>query len=432
MSPTIFALASAPGRAGVAVLRLSGPATEAAIRALAGSLPAPRRAARRTLTDPATGQPIDDGLVLWFPQPASFTGEDVAELHLHGGRAVLEAASVALRALGLCDAEAGEFSKRAFLNGKLDLTEAEAIADLVEAETAAQHRQALRQMQGELGRRYESWRSQLLDLAAATEAEIDFPDEDLPPDQAGLQRPAARALRDEIAAHLADARRGERLRDGIEIAVLGAPNAGKSSLINALAMRDVAIVSGTPGTTRDAIEVRMDLGGWPVQLVDTAGLRAATDEIEAEGIRRARARAAQADLKLVLFAAGQPDDPDSLALLDPDTLAVATKTDLAPAPAGRLGISVATGEGVQQLLAVLEHRVAGLLDVSGALPPTRARHRDALAQTVASLDRALVADLPELAAEDLRMAQRSLGRITGRIDVEDMLDRLFAGFCIGK
>ncbi|TWB22500.1 tRNA modification GTPase trmE [Nitrospirillum amazonense] len=439
---TIFALASAPGRGGVQVIRLSGPATGTALRALTRrSLPAPRRATLARLHDQA-GEVFDQALVLWFPGPDSFTGEDVVELHLHGGRAVLAAASEALTAQGLRLAEPGEFSRRAFEAGKLDLTEAEAIADLVDAETAAQRRQALRQMEGALGQLCEGWRHRLVRALAHLEADIDFPDEDLPHGLAPAVVPVLTGLYQEIGAHLADGHRGERLRDGFSIAILGAPNAGKSSLLNALARRDAAIVSSTAGTTRDVIEVNLDLGGFPVILADTAGLRDAADEIEREGIRRALARAEKADLKLLVLDCSTWNIGDmaeaTLALADGDALVVLNKRDLctyAPAMvAGRTAIAVSatTGEGLADLLAALE-RIVGDRLMPGAAPSlTRARHRQALEDCRAALARALRADLPELAAEDVRLAARALGRITGRVDVEDLLDVIFRDFCIGK
>ncbi|HZB91696.1 MAG TPA: tRNA uridine-5-carboxymethylaminomethyl(34) synthesis GTPase MnmE [Stellaceae bacterium] len=440
---TIFALATAPGRAGIAVLRLSGPEAGRALRALAGRLPAPRQATRARFSDPRRGEVIDDGLMLFFPAPRSFTGEDVAELQVHGGRAVVAALVEALAALGLRPAEAGEFTRRAFENGKLDLTAAEGLADLVAADTAAQRRQALRQLEGELGRLYEAWRARLLGALAQLEAEIDFPEEGLPPALFARVTAAAAALREEIARHLADDRRGERLREGVAIAIIGPPNAGKSSLMNALARRDVAITAASAGTTRDVLEVALDLGGYPVLLADTAGLREAGDDVEAEGVRRARARAEAADLRLVLLDATRPEEAAGLAgLIDGNALVIANKIDLAPGDGARwadelgagpaLRLSVRTGEGMEGLLARLEAEIARRFAPGAAPVVTRARHRRALEDCVAALDRFPAAGLPELAAEDLRAATRALGRITGRVDVEDMLDIIFREFCIGK
>jgi tRNA modification GTPase len=300
---TIFAIASGAGRAAIAVMRISGPDSAAILRALGGRLPPPRRASLRRLRD-AAGKALDHALVLWLPAPASYTGEASAELHLHGGRAVIEGVADALVTLGARPAEPGEFTRRAFLNGRMDLIEAEAVGDLVEAETSAQRVQALRQLDGALGAIYHDWADRLRVLLAQQEALIDFPDEDLPPETEALALAELAVLTRQIGGHLDDGRRGERLREGLVFAVTGPPNVGKSSLVNALAERDVAIVAATPGTTRDALETRVVLGGVPVTLVDTAGLREAQDAIEAEGVRRARARAAAADLVIVVGEAG--------------------------------------------------------------------------------------------------------------------------------
>jgi tRNA modification GTPase len=440
---TICAVSSGAGRAGVAVIRLSGPDAGAALSALAGEpLPAPRRASLRALRDPGDGAEIDRGLVLWLPGPASFSGEDMAELHVHGGRAVVAATLAALgRVPGLRPAEPGEFTRRAFDNGRLDLTQVEGLADLIAAETEAQRRQALRQLDGHLGALYEDWRARLLRILAHAEAEIDFPDEDEAAGALAAQAPAIDALAADIRAHLDDRRRGERLRDGLMIAIVGAPNTGKSTLLNQLARRDVAIVSTTAGTTRDVIEAHLDLGGFPVIVADTAGLRPAGDEVEAEGVRRAQARAESADLRLAVFdATGWPDrDPETAAFVDGDAVVVVNKADLAAVPAdasvgGRpaLAVSARTGAGLDRLLAVLEGEVRARLEAAGPPGLTRARHRHALEETVAALDRARAARLPELGAEDLRLAGRALGRITGRVDVEDLLDVIFEDFCLGK
>lgn len=435
---TLFALASAPGRAAIAVWRISGPDTADAVRILTRrALPAARQAVLRRLFEPVSNVAIDDALLLWFPGPASFTGEDSAELHTHGGRAVADAVGAALSGLpGLRAAEPGEFSRRAFLNGKLDLTEAEAIADLTVAETEAQRRQALAQAQGGLSALYDKWRESLLRLRAHLDGAIEFPDEDIGYPLVEVAEELD-ALREAVARHLADARRGERLRDGLTVAVVGAPNAGKSSLVNALSERDVAIVSPEAGTTRDAIEVHLDLGGNPVTLVDTAGLREAAGAIEAEGIARARARAEAADLVLVLFDATLPPDATTLALLDERSIAVWNKADLKPPPdtiGGRqaLSISTKTGIGVDALVERISNAVNGLLSDSGGPPPTRARHRTALVGCVQALDAAKNAPAPELSAEELRRAADELGRLTGRIDIEEMLDSIFRDFCIGK
>ena len=442
MVPTIFAPATAPGRGGVAIVRISGPLAGTALTALTGRPPpAPRTAAFVRLAVPETGEFPDQGLVLWFPAPHSFTGEDVAEFHVHGGRAVIAGVIGALAGLpGLRIAEPGEFSRRGFENGKFDLTAAEAIADLVDADTAAQRRQALRQMEGELGRLYDGWRHRLTRALAHLEADIDFPDEDLPEGVAGMVRPELEALAREIAAHLNDNRRGERLRDGIHIAILGAPNAGKSSLLNLLARREAAIVSERAGTTRDVVEVHLDLGGFPVVLADTAGLREAADEIESEGIRRALDRAANADLKLAVFdATSLPEvDAQTLGVVDDQTLVVLNKVDRAARLVEEIGgsramhVSARTGEGLPELLLTLTSAVQERFEAPSVPALTRARHREALEDCAASLQRAMVAVLPELTAEDVRLASRALGRITGRVDVEDLLDVIFRDFCIGK
>jgi tRNA modification GTPase len=421
---TIFAVASGAGHAAIAVMRLSGPASRAILASLCGRVPAPRRASLRRLRD-GGGVELDQAMVVWLPGPGSYTGEDSAELHLHGGRAVLHGVAEALVALGARPAEPGEFTRRAFLNGRMDLTECEAVHDLVAAETAAQRRQALRQLDGALGTRYRSWADRLRLLLAQQEALIDFPDEDLPPEAEADVRAELSALRQQIAAHLDDNRRGERLREGLVFAVTGRPNVGKSSLVNALAERDVAIVSATPGTTRDVLETRVVLGGVPVTLVDTAGLRDTRDEIEAEGVRRARARAQAADLVIAVIEAGDPP-------VGGDIL-VANKLDLGgAAPEVAIGVSAVTGEGMERLRARLAVAARSLTDSSGPQPLTQARHRAALQEAEARLGGAQVADLPELRAEDLRLALRALGRITGSVGVEDILDTLFARFCIGK
>jgi tRNA modification GTPase len=443
MTATIFALATAPGRSGVAVVRVSGPDAAVTLAALTNRpLPEPRRAALVTLRDPASGDALDDALVLRFTAPASFTGEDVVELHLHGGRAVVAGVIAALAARpGLRLAEPGEFTRRAFENGKLDLTEAEAVADLIDAETTAQRRQALRQMDGALGRLYDGWRDRLTRALAHIEADIDFAEDDLPGGVADAVRPVIERLLAEITDHLNDGGRGERLREGLHIAIVGAPNAGKSSLLNALARRDAAIVSARAGTTRDIIEVQLDLGGYPVVLADTAGLReAAADEVEEEGIRRARDRAARADVKVAVFdATALPDlDPATLALIDADSVVVLNKCDVAtvtpPAIAGASPVllSARTGAGLRDLEQRLTAFSADRLAVGSAPSLTRARHRAALDECRTALGRALTAPLPELAAEDIRLASRALGRITGRVDVEDLLDIIFRDFCIGK
>ena len=439
---TIFAPSTGAGPAGVAVIRLSGPDAEAALRRLTGKLTPPRRLTRARIADGATGEVVDEGLAVWLPGPASYTGEDSAELHVHGGRATVAAVLEALATCpGLRPAEPGEFTRRAFENGKMDLTAAEGLADLVAAETAAQRRQALRQLGGDLGRLYEEWREILLGALAHQEASIDFSDEELPDGIDARVRLEVAALDCRIADHLADGRRGERLRDGVQVVIVGAPNVGKSSLLNLLAQRDAAIVSETAGTTRDVIEVHMDLGGYPVMVADTAGLGDNGGEVEREGVRRARQRAGDADLKLAVFdAPSWPDvDAGTDRLVDADTVVAINKADLAtPTPPLELGgrpahaVSVLTGQGIDDLVAVLEREVADRCSVSAAPLLTRLRHRQALEDCRSGLGRFLSAESPELAAEDLRLATRALGRITGRVGVEDMLDIIFRDFCIGK
>ena len=416
-------------------MRVSGPRARETLVALCGSLPAPRLARHVRFRHPTSGDEIDDGIALWFPGPGSVTGEDVAEFQVHGGRAVFGALVDALAGMGLRLADPGDFTRRAFLNGKLDLTQAEAIADLVAAETEAQRRQALRQLDGRLGELYRTWSARLLRLLAHLEAAIDFPDEDLPPEIEREVASETASLSAEIGAHLADNRRGERLRDGIAVAIVGPPNAGKSSLLNQLAQREAAITSPIAGTTRDVIEIAIDLAGYPVVFADTAGLRDSADEIEQEGLRRALKRAETAELRLFVFDAGRPQDAAGAAAWPgPQTLLVANKIDLSPdasLPHGALAVSALTGDGLPVLTGVLAGRIAASYDI-GAQLLTRARHREALEVARDALGRSLEAGLTELRAEDLRLAWRNLGRITGQVDVEDLLDVIFAEFCIGK
>lgn len=442
---TIFALASGRGRAGVAVVRVSGPAAGPALECLSGNLPHPREASLRTIVSRETREVLDRGLVLWMPAPASFTGEDVAELHLHGGPAVIAAVLGELAEQpGLRASEAGEFTRRAFHNGRLDLTQVEALADLIAAETDAQRRQAQRQMDGALSRAYEAWRADLIQCLAYQEAEIDFPDEsDVPDDVAQGMRRSLERLIAEIAGALRDERRGERLRDGFQVVIAGRPNVGKSSLLNALARRDAAIVSETAGTTRDVIEVHLDLAGYPVTLVDTAGLRDADDLVEREGVERARRHLGDADLVLWVSDAedlkrGRPEDLDDTA----PVCLVINKSDLgeaenARAAAGldaRVVLSAKTGAGMADLVAILAEAAETGLSAGEASVVTRARHRDALEDCRSHMVAAVQAwgGEPELVAEDLRLAARALGRVTGRVDVEDLLDVIFRDFCIGK
>ena len=428
---TIFALASGAGRAAIAVMRISGPVSGELLDALCGGRPEPRRASLRRLRDGA-GEVLDQAMVLWLPGPRSYSGEDSAELHLHAGRAVVSGVADVLVRFGARPAEPGEFTRRAFLNGRMDLVEAEAVGDLVAAETAEQRRQALRQLDGALGDLYRGWAARLRLMLAEQEALIDFPDEDLPPETESATLTELAALHEAVGRHLDDGRRGERLREGLAFAVIGPPNVGKSSLVNALAGREVAIVSPLPGTTRDALETRVELGGVPVTLVDTAGLRETGDVVEAEGVRRARARAASADLVVSVYdiRGGIDAPPDRGGARE---VLVANKADLGgSAPDGALAVSAATGAGLDRLLARLAAEARALTDAAGPPPLTRARHRAALRETAERLAGARQAAWPELRAEDLRLALRALGRVTGEVGVEDILDTIFAQFCIGK
>ncbi|HEY3812141.1 MAG TPA: tRNA uridine-5-carboxymethylaminomethyl(34) synthesis GTPase MnmE [Caulobacteraceae bacterium] len=446
MNDTIFALATAPGRGAVAVVRLSGPASGEALDRLGGRRPPARQAGLRRLSG-SDGARIDDALVLWLPGPASYTGEDSAEFHVHGGRAVVDALTEALMALGLRLAEPGEFTRRAFENGKLDLAQAEAVADLVDAETQAQRRQALGQLEGALGRRYEGWRASLVKALAWLEAEIDFPDEDVPGGLAARLKPDLERLVGELDEALADARRGERIRDGYRIAIVGAPNAGKSSLFNALVRREAAIVTAIPGTTRDVIEAVFDLGGFRVLLADTAGLRDSDDPVEAEGVRRARAWAEDAALRLWVVDGSCSTWNVGMEATRPGDLLILNKADCPRGEATRAAqahadangldavrVSASTGLGLEDLERRLGEAVAEALAGAEFPAATRARHMVQLEVARTQVGRALEAlnGSAELAAEDLRLATRALERITGRIGAEDVLDLVFASFCIGK
>jgi len=445
MTDTIFAPATAPGRAALAVVRISGPRSRAAVAALAGSAPAPRRASLRKLVG-ADGGLIDEALTLWFPGPSSYTGEDCAEFHVHGGLAVVDTLVTALADLGLRLAEPGEFTRRAFQNGRLDLAQAEAVADLIDAETSAQARQALDQLGGGLSRRYDAWREALIESLAVLEAAVDFPDEDLPQDVAARARPHLARLLSELNTALADADRGRRVREGYRVALIGAPNAGKSSLLNGLARRDAAIVTATPGTTRDVIEVPLVLGGYKTLLADTAGVRETEEVIEAEGVRRARAWASGADLRLWVVDGHASDGSWRFArdLVQPGDLCVMNKADLpesldgsrARAAAAELGLAILDvsmkAGGAAAVALAIEARVVAALSAAEFPAATRLRHAESLSEAAVRVERALAQGEPELAAEDVRLAARALERVSGRVDPEAVLDRVFSSFCIGK
>lgn len=430
---TIFALATGLLPSAIAIVRVSGAQAGAVLNAMVGEIPSPRTARRAVLRTPG-GEPIDDAVVLWFPAPASATGEDIAEFHIHGGRAVLAALTSVLSSFDdVRPAEPGEFTRRAFENGKLDLTEAEGLDDLIHADTEMQRRQAMRQLGGLLGDRARQWRAQIIEAAALIEAGIDFSDEgDV---QGDLMAPALRKiaeLHSEIAEVLAAESKGERLRDGLVVAIAGAPNVGKSTLLNRLASREVAIVSPYAGTTRDVIEVHLDLGGYPVTLIDTAGIRDSDDPVEQEGIRRALARAADADLVLWL---DDGRDEAALASLGGTVWQVRTKVDLVgeDETCSSFRISAQTGLGVASLIAAVQQFAADYFGKAEAGLITRQRHREMLQHAAQMLHCSITPGLaPELVAEELRLAARALGRLLGRVDVEDVLGEIFGRFCIGK
>ena len=438
---TIFALSSGRAPSAIAIIRVSGPQTRVAVERLCGQLPSPRLAQFATLRD-LDGSAIDESVTLWFPGPHSATGEDVAEFHVHGGRAVIAAMFDALGAIdGLRPAEPGEFTRRAFENGKLDLTEAEGLDDLIHADTDRQRRKALRHLKGLLGAKAETWRQQIIEASALIEAGIDFSDEGDVSEE--LVAPALKkitALKSEIEETLISSAQSERLREGLTVAIAGPPNAGKSTLLNRLARREAAIVSPHAGTTRDVIEVHLDLDGYPVTMIDTAGVRVTHDPVEQEGVRRARDRARTSDLVLWLVDANDTDAPSPEAADDHAPVwIVRNKMDLAGsvsanAARAQFDISASRGDGISELIAALVSYAKDYFGSGEMALVSRARHRTLLRETVAALDRAgRSADKgDELLAEELRIAIHSLGRLTGRVDVEDILDVIFREFCIGK
>ncbi len=437
MTDTIYALASAHGRAGIAVVRVSGAlAFESLVRLSADNFP-PRKAVFTHLKNPEDQSLIDECIVITFHPPKSYTGEKTVEYNIHGGKAVRESL---LNALAKMDghrlAEPGEFTRRAFENGNLDLTQAEAVADLIHAETEAQKQLALNQMGGALSNLYQSWAEKLVRALAYAEAQIDFAEEDLPDDEVKAHiTPVLNEIQSAIQMHLNDGNRGEILREGIKIAIIGAPNAGKSSLINALAKREIAIISDIAGTTRDVLEVHLDLNGYPVTLYDTAGLRGETDDvIEQEGIKRAQAKASEADFKILLFDGTRDRDAETLNFLDDQSFLVINKCDLINKIDDKyINISCQTGQGIDDLIGHVSRETEKIFDDIQSSPSlTRSRHRESLIEALGNIDRALNGFSPDMIAEDIRMAVRAIGRITGRTDVEDLLDIIFRDFCIGK
>jgi len=426
---TIYALSTAQGKAGVAIIRVSGPLAFDAVASLAGDVPAPRIASLRVLRS-ADGVRLDEALILTFENGHSFTGEKVAEFHVHGSTAVVVAVLDALSRIdGLRPAEPGEFTRRALENGRLDLAQVEGLADLIDAETEAQRRQALRVLSGDLGKRAEDWRSALIRAAALLEATIDFADEDVPVDVSPEVTQLITAVKRDLEKEISGVTTAERIRSGFEVAIVGAPNVGKSTLLNALAGRDAAITSEVAGTTRDVIEVRMDLGGLPVTLLDTAGIRETEDTVESIGVERALGRAATADLRVFLVTGdGMPDLPR-----EPDDIVVQAKADLDPGKGQ--GISGKTGLGLSELIAQITATLSAR--ASGAGVATRLRHSQAMERGLSSLESALTLlprseDTADITAEEIRTAIRALDSLVGRIDIENILDEIFASFCLGK
>jgi len=445
----ICALSSARGRSGVAVIRASGRGVREAVRRLCGSLPKPRQAMLCRFAGP-DGAPIDRGLALWFPAPASFSGEDVAEFHVHGSSAVVAAMLKALGALGLRLAVAGEFSRRAFENGKLDLTQISGVAELIDSETEGQRRQALQRAEGRVARALADFRERLIRVLAPVEAVIDFPDEDLPQDVLTGLAAELGALAENIRVGIARRHAAELVRDGLKVAIIGAPNAGKSSLLNALAGREAAIVSTIAGTTRDVLEVHLDVRGHRVTLADTAGLRETQDVIEREGVRRARLAAGSADLRLAVFDPFGRFDSVTADLLQPGDLVIFSRADMPGFKAtidsevyrslnrfNPLAVSAVSGEGLGLLQEALAARADALTAGAEGALALHLREEHALQGAVDALERAR-GQLQrgeaafELAAEDIRLALHALAQVAGRVDVEEVLDLIFSSFCIGK
>ena len=434
---TICALASGPPPSAISILRISGPHVEEIISAcLSVDQLKPRHATLVDLSD-ESNRLIDSGLAVFMPGPASYTGEDTLEISLHGGRVITELALRAIMSAGARLAEPGEFTRRAFEAGKLDLTRAEAVADLIDAESEAQHQQALKQMDGALEKLYAGWREDLTTCLALLEASIDFPDEEDAPDRvdAPVRERLSRLDRD-LKDALDQGNITERIRDGFKIAILGKPNAGKSTLLNQISKREAAIVTDIPGTTRDVVEVRLTLGGYLVWLSDTAGLRETSDFVEAEGVRRARKAADEADLRIWVYDAREDFQSDGVR---PGDLVIANKSDLvSPDSVSRETLSLAakTGEGVSELEAKIVQRLSRLTQNVGAPMITRARHRQGIERALHYVETArahLDSQLgPEFVAEDVRQASRELGMLTGHIDPDTVLGAVFSSFCIGK
>jgi len=436
---TIFALATPFAKSGVAIIRLSGPGAKQILAVLTDQLSWTPNMARYVIFRTPGGENIDRGLALFFQSPKSFTGEDVAELHLHGSIGVIKDMLEVLETMdGLRHAAPGEFTRRAYVNGKMDLLEAEGLADLIEAETSAQKAQALGQMQGVASRYYENIRGQMVTALALLEAYIDFPDEEIPESALTQVHDTVATLKMAIHATLADNRRGQMLREGIRVVILGAPNVGKSSLLNALAKKDAAIVSPTPGTTRDAIEMHLNISGFPVILTDTAGIRDTRDDIEKEGVRRAIKHAGEADITLVMLDATEPQNADENigAQVTERSIVIINKCDLIDYAGknqnGKLYISAKTGQGLADVITAIENKISQLFTSHLTSVITRARHRELLQDSLDSLERFSTDKPLELACEELRHAAASIGRITGKIAVDDVLDVVFKQFCIGK